>query len=1026
MFKCDICSRTYQSERRYNAHVTRCENGDDGNMSDNSTHSVHSAATTRSKISRINSVASISDVEIPVNGNSTYYKAAQKLSRDKKKLKAQLRKFSEELKHRVIDHRDEMEKLQNYYREEIRSLTEERDRLLDDLHNSKNDLFDEKERLRSQYSEKIQEYRDKLNKKYGSSTQTKRLEKTILTLQDQLNDQLDEQDRMKETLEKHFADKEEAFRKDFAEKDSQLRALRIEILQEREELSRLNRNSSDEKERFKAMCEKQKQEEINQILGDKHTAITQIENTKKHLQHANDTLRSQIIDLQEQHARDIYNNELKLQELVESYSSSIKEERELLETRCYQTKLQYDRDLESATEKLQENLEIQRATHEQAIQELQRSHLIEMENADRELRRSQDRLFDAKENMKEELAKKEKEILAGLQLQVKDIKARFDIDCEEMKKNYKKAEEKLSAEIGRVTDHAQKMEQQVAFYKGMTERIKENTASMNDQFIKNLNRQNILHKTALDERDNKIRLLETETQALQDEFLRRLNDCQQRVKIAEEKSEKSAEEQNRARELCKEKDEHILASKKEILKLEHRLTTSKSDFLEKINNLAKTPVTVVDHEYRDKYEQLQQHFTTAKARIDAIQKEYDHLVIENGKELSKIKAENEEKIQAKECELKTTVLSLKNLKQIFDVEKQKSVEAISKLTKDSEMKIKALEERYDREQSKATSLSSQLTTANIKFNEDLKKLSDVMKKQTKEYEESILAKETEVQNYKNHLRTLRDDIEKGRVDMDRQVRAERDRGKAEMEDLKESLERLLSTEINKRKQLEQELKDIENNNTAMANHKESDHKKTINLLEQKIFTLETVLNQERTDNSSKLHSDIARAKSANDSLTATVVELQNHNRALVQQIQNLKMQGPLLNQELAKKEKELGEREQRVIEEIKKIKKNPPTRLLDPSLKKSRDEALAKIRSQRVEITELQTSIVQLKDRLKLAESVVAERDREKQYIVENNKDVKQSFVNTLNQTTVVHKRELEKKDKRIQELESLLMSKVK
>jgi len=136
---------------------------------------------------------------------------------------------------------------------------------------------------------------------------------------------------------------------------------------------------------------------------------------------------------------------------------------------------------------------------------------------------------------------------------------------------------------------------------------------------------------------------------------------------------------------------------------------------------------------------------------------------------------------------------------------------------------------------------------------------------------------------------------------------------------------------------------------------------------------------------------------------------------------------------LNKKIKDLQELNNEQSEQLKKLNETPEVKFtpqrtvqnVEESLKKSRDDALTKIRSQKTEITALQEDIAQLNDRVKLAEMVVSERDREIKTMIENQREIKQGFVNTLNQTKTVHERELEKRDNRIRELEHLLISKI-
>ena len=1036
MYKCDICSKTYDSQRRYATHAKRCENREAGNMSDYSTYSGRSSGSVnvgmmshRSRLSRRNSIVSINDAEHgSTTENSEYYRAAQQLSNDKKKLKIQLRKFSNELKHRVTNHRDEMEKIQEYYQEQINTLTEERDRLTDDLHIARDEMFDEKERVRTQYSEKLQAHREKLNKRYGNSTPIKRLENTIVTLQERLNDQLDERERMKDTLEKHFSDKEDAFQKEFAEKDDQLRTLRMEITQEREELRRLNRNALDEKERFKALCDKQKQVEINQILTDKHAAVTVIENAKTLLEKTVDTLQKQLEETKNQHVLDHQANETKFEKLVQSYNDSIKEERSLLEARSFQDKTKYERDLATAREDIRKELDQEKTNHAKDLQEVERLNLTKLEEADKKLCRSQDHLLEMKETMKQELNLREKKIRETLHGQVRDLQDRFDVERTNLNKKHKESEKHMSAEMTNLTDTAQKMEQQIAYYKNISERYKTDTDSVNEQFVKNLNEQGMAHKKALDEREQKIKVLEKTSQDLRDEFIKRLNKSQQQIEMADLKAANNIEEHNESKKLCKDKDNQIMVAKGKIMELEHRLKTSKVDFLSKMNLLAKEVEDVknVDDGYKIKYEHARKVSRENEVKMNAVRNECQRLRSTHGDEMIRIKSETANKIRNLEDKLATTTKSIKSLGLFNAKEKQEMDQRLNKLRQKYELKLKSAEHMYEQTKASSVDSSNQLTLVKAQFVEQLNGLTKKMKDQVEEHRRAILSKDAEVDKFRKHLENVRSNVQKISVGSKKETLRERDRGQAELQKLKKDMEEILTIEKAKIDKSKRDVKDIRDNFASTMNLRESDHKKALVGLEQRVFDLQEALKKSRHDTSSKLQSDVMQARVANDTLSSRVRELQDLSRSQSEQIASLKNQTPQIRKEFASKEKELAERERKIIEEVKKLKKNPPTRLQDPSLKKSRDDALDRIRKQSVEINHLKADIVQLNDRVKLAETVVSEKDREKKTIIENNRDVKQGFVNTLNQNSVVHKRELTKKDDRISELEQLLMSKIK
>lgn len=105
--------------------------------------------------------------------------------------------------------------------------------------------------------------------------------------------------------------------------------------------------------------------------------------------------------------------------------------------------------------------------------------------------------------------------------------------------------------------------------------------------------------------------------------------------------------------------------------------------------------------------------------------------------------------------------------------------------------------------------------------------------------------------------------------------------------------------------------------------------------------------------------------------------------------------------------------------------RSAPPKLLDPSMKKARDEALTNLRHAKVEMTKAKDECVELTQKLFVAESLIKDLEKEKQMIINSQSDLKETFVNNLNQQQEKHEKELAEKSERIKELETLLMNKL-
>jgi hypothetical protein len=135
----------------------------------------------------------------------------KKLAKDKEKLKVKLNKLIDDFEKQSEDHRIELEKSQDYFQDQINDLIEERDTTQDALEKMRNSIIDDKEKIRQNFEQKLLKHKETLEKRYGSkdSQVVKRLENTIISLQDRLTQQLEERERNKDTMEQYYTEREE-------------------------------------------------------------------------------------------------------------------------------------------------------------------------------------------------------------------------------------------------------------------------------------------------------------------------------------------------------------------------------------------------------------------------------------------------------------------------------------------------------------------------------------------------------------------------------------------------------------------------------------------------------------------------------------------------------------------------------------------------------------------------------------------------------------------------------------------------
>jgi len=125
------------------------------------------------------------------------------------------------------------------------------------------------------------------------------------------------------------------------------------------------------------------------------------------------------------------------------------------------------------------------------------------------------------------------------------------------------------------------------------------------------------------------------------------------------------------------------------------------------------------------------------------------------------------------------------------------------------------------------------------------------------------------------------------------------------------------------------------------------------------------------------------------------------------------------------KQDHLKEREEELKRAEKALRESPP-KLMDPTIRKARDDALTNLRQAKIELTKTKDETIQVTQKLMVAEGLIKDLEREKHLILKSQSDLKETFVNSLNQQQEKHEKELVSKSERIKELETMLTEKLK
>ena len=123
---------------------------------------------------------------------------------------------------------------------------------------------------------------------------------------------------------------------------------------------------------------------------------------------------------------------------------------------------------------------------------------------------------------------------------------------------------------------------------------------------------------------------------------------------------------------------------------------------------------------------------------------------------------------------------------------------------------------------------------------------------------------------------------------------------------------------------------------------------------------------------------------------------------------------------------ELNEREKKINEFTEQLKNQPPITHIDDGIKRSRDLGLIQIRKQRADIDRLEKENAKFLNGIQQAEKLINVKNSELATMTTAHGEIKESFVNNLNEQARLHQSELDKKEQRISQLEHLMMNKIR
>jgi chromosome segregation ATPase len=954
-----------------------------------------------------------------------YEQAAKKFARDKTKLKAQLKKYAAELKKRVSEHRGEMEKTQDYYQDQVDTLTDQVE-----------GLTEEREYLQEQ----LDESRRAPVPSKGNKAVVKRLENTIVKLQERLTVQSQQFEHGKETAEKHFSETETKLKLELDEIKQQYKHLQTVLQTERETLTRMRATFSTEKNRFQESYEREKQEEINRILAEKHRVVSEMERKCE-------VAAEKIVE-------DRHKYKHKVKEVTADFETKL--ERMKMGEKALKANLTDS--LERERQSVENRMVHMRSTHADEIKKIEEKHKTEISNLRSEC---------------------DKRIFTGnMELQKQSTKLQEDYEKREKQMNESThgLVEETSRKLGEVTDLYENLKNEVVRHKRAAERIQENHKQVNQQFLTNLNKQNEEHSLVVKEREERIVALENQLETLRAECRSRLTVSERQLK--KEQSDKLAyskeitrykQELTKSATITRDSEAKFRQIKDDVLKIkqadavahakeieeykaelvkekakfeaqmhaqaqahENRIMLIKTDAL-KLKNSDQSNLNLMEKKCASAKAQLlekirecrtlQGQKDEAEAKVAIMREHVTSRVGEQNsakEELEKLRETNRTIAKQRQVavqELRASAIRIQNLQQALTSMQKQGV------IKNNE-ELKTLKEQVDTERKARVQETARVEAIRAQFLNKLNMIENKRGDETTELRKELEVKTRELNSLKHNMQKIRSEAQKSVMKIRSDTQAVVDKMKKENKEkitIDSGIVVKLKNEVGR---LQHEIVSLKSNfvntmNAQVAKDKDSEQK-----LAAQLAAKDELINKSRTE------FQMALARMRNSHIADLKKKTDGKEKELTELLKSRDEEIVVLRENLTEVVKEIKVRtkalEELKVETKKKAEEKPPITKIDDTIKRSRDEALLRVRKQKSDISRLQTDNEQLQTNLQQAQQIITVKDQEIAHINGVYESIKKDYIRNLNEQTSIHEDELVKKQRRIEELERLMMDKIR
>lgn len=422
--------------------------------------------------------------------------------RDKAKLKSEVKKYSTELRNMTSEHQDELERNQEYFQEQIYSITEERDNFSDQLLKSKESLFRDKERLRTEFSKKFATEKKRLETRYAdrNSKQYSRLNSAIESLQSNLNEKVEENEMLKNDFEFQLAENEDMYRKQIDELSEQLIKSKQSVEDERVEMRKMILRYNNEKEVFKRNCIGDKEREIEKIIIDNRMAGKAFEQVKRDLE-------DKVMYIEKEHKEAMMEQNEQLVRLKNHHAQQLEHQKNMLSGKVDNALREFNEEKEKYMSVMEDEIKDLKL-HYETLLETQRIENNKNINVLKEAAEKEKSMYDNSEKkIVEESIEKENKLKVFFENKLNDIQTE------------KTETEKKFADLEKINEN---LTTQTKYYREAMNRMRDDTTGIKNKFLENLNRQTELNDTALKERDSHISELENNLKSVHEQCSEKL------------------------------------------------------------------------------------------------------------------------------------------------------------------------------------------------------------------------------------------------------------------------------------------------------------------------------------------------------------------------------------------------------------------------------------------------------------------------------------------------------------------------